>query len=153
MKATINMQMRSSDGRPRVITALTVSIDDYLPKNRAHRSPGRPMLSRECREYRAAIANAKHDHPWNCLLPIKDGLWHAVVTVVAPARNKRLIAEGHLEIDCPRIDADAGITQGLDALKAAGIIDDDDRIARVTGERSYSKGERSSSITLVRLDR
>lgn len=125
---------------------ITVLVADVLGKNEAHRrGRGITYLSTAAKRYREAVrlGGPRGDSGWPLPLWSFTGPVEVVVTAAYPTRQSK-----HRWAS-PVGDSDGAISQALDAMEHAGIIDNDDRVVSVTGRAIYRKGERWTRIEIT----
>jgi Holliday junction resolvase RusA-like endonuclease len=142
---------------------IEVVVPDVLGKNEAHKQPGfgrkGKVISSATQRYRASVAvgltvlRDKITRGWPGRIEwtqAMQGPWRIEVLGVWPSKRD-VIAERPAGFLCPMGDVDAPVSQALDALMKAGILDDDARVVEARAWNMYRKGERFTVIRLVRV--
>lgn len=141
---------------------IVVVVPDVLGKNESHKA-GR-HLSKATVNLRASVRVAVESWRMSettasitagamsrvCDSQEMDGPWRAEVLGVWP-RLRGKVEGRKIDFVAPMGDADAPVAQAFDALKHAGILDDDARVVEVRAWNLYRKGERWTVIRLVRV--
>lgn len=148
---------------------IEVVVPDVLGKNESHsRGQGAArsrFLTQATRNYRESVRLAVSE--WRssettmsivegrmsllCDSQAMGGAWRLEVLGVWP-RQRNTIGGYDLGFVAPMGDADAAISQALDALQHAEILDDDARVVEVRAWNLYRKDVRCTVIRLVRVD-
>ena len=112
-------------------TTYSICIPGTPPrKNRRHIiARGRMINSKEFKLFTQEVGEARHaaGHP-----NIHSGTWSLRVHACWPRTR-------HLDIDIPLGDVDAPISWILDAMQAAGVLDDDARVMSLAASKSQGK--------------
>lgn len=140
---------------------IEVVVPDVLGKNEAHTAGkgGARHTSAATKRYRQSMAvgltvlRDKITRGWPGRIEwtqAMQGPWRLEVLGVWPSKRD-VIAERPAGFLCPIGDVDAPVSQALDALMKAGILDDDARVVEARAWNMYRKGERFTVIRLVRV--
>lgn len=132
---------------------IVVVVPDVLGKNESHQNGGgRRFTSEATTKFRASMLAGAGEvliSKWDSTGHLAGiGAWRAEVLGVWPKKRKKI--EGrNIDFEAPTGDADAPVSQSFDALKHAGVIDDDARIVALSAFNLYRRGVRSTIIRLV----
>lgn len=138
--------------------SIWIVVDDIVGKNEGKRhKAGRFFIEPATSRYRDAVAEGArvmNDAGTDRVVALAwPGPWHADILGVWPRQRdrKRL----GMASDAPAVpvgDVDAGVSQALDAIQRAGIIDDDCRVLSVRAWTTYRKDVRATVMRLARPD-
>jgi Holliday junction resolvase RusA-like endonuclease len=144
--STADHRRRSRQIAPATVTArdgeIVVVVPDVLGKNESHRRAGAVMhTSTALKRYRASVSAGAVAAGRAAI----GGAWRLEVIGVWP--NER----HDVGFAAPLGDVDAAIPQALDALMAAGILDDDGRVVEVRAWNLHRRGVRATIVRLTRV--
>lgn len=168
------MHKRKADGKTTAVVdcsrladgELVVCVSDVLTKNDRYRKTRYGQCeSALAKAYKAAVLTAAIRAGFIAPVKVRTGKKSRPTRMVY---SERTIASGMWEIEVLSVwprqrhhdcglktangDSDAPLAMAKDALKHAGIIDDDMRIISDKTHSMYSKGERRTVIALRRID-